>query len=181
MDSVTRHYKWFTAAFLVGGVLLLVASSKVLVGVLLVSLCVLILFFAGTVLISSMRNRAYAPSDGKASEVNYFAYSFQSAINIAEMLSRLNEAGHGQWHQRDKDAWGDYLFGRLSPDPYSATVNIFAPPDAPSSSHYVANVKFRPQQPDGEAEYQAVREALLSDLRSVLGASRVRRTEYEEW
>jgi len=62
-----------------------------------------------------------------------FAYSFRSKLTISEMLAALEALGVGAWHVRDKDAWGDYLFGRVTPD--AAFIII------PDGKRYVVNVK----------------------------------------
>jgi hypothetical protein len=104
-----------------------------------------------------------------------YAFAFQSKLSLAEMLARLEALGYGQWHQRDKDAWGDYLFGRLSDEPYSAVAKLIVEDD-----RFVFNVKLRPDKPGSELAFAEVQKAVLERVLPALDASAITPTEYVE-
>ena len=107
--------------------------------------------------------------------MEYYAFAFRSKLSLDEMLATLEASGHGQWHERFKDAWGEYLFGRLNPAPFHAVAKLIVEGD-----EFVLNVKHDPDHAGGEAEYRAVREAVEDYVLPALEAKRIRPTEYIE-
>jgi hypothetical protein len=107
--------------------------------------------------------------------VKSYAYRFRSKLSLDEILERLNQVGPWRWHERWKDAWGEYLFARLSPAPYNAVVKLIAEP-----RYYVVNVRLIAERPGGQAEFAAAHERLFNVLLPAIGAGCVSPTEYME-
>jgi hypothetical protein len=105
----------------------------------------------------------------------WYAYRFKSKLSLDEILERLNQLTPGAWHERWKDAWGEYLFGRISPAPYNAVVKLIA-----EDTYYVVNVKLRAEKPGGEAEFQAAHDRIFDELLPALGARGLKPVDYYE-
>jgi len=106
---------------------------------------------------------------------NLYAYAFHSDLNLGQMLTRLETLAQGKWHQRFKDDWGDYLFGRLSPAPYNAVAKLLVDGD-----HFVINIKQRPEKPGGQRQYADVHTLVTGRLLPALGARSIAPVDYVE-
>lgn len=88
------------------------------------------------------------------------------------MFARLNEVGPWRWLERDNDRWADYLsavFNRAAP---CAIVKIIY-----DEGLYAVNVNFSSDDPDAEAEFEAMRHTLFELLLPAIGARDLAETD----
>jgi len=86
-----------------------------------------------------------------------FAYSFRTGLSLAEIFARLNATGPWRWSVRDSEQWGEYISTRALPD--YAMAKIFVEDDS-----FVVNVTFESDRPAADAELDALRAVLLTQV-----------------
>jgi hypothetical protein len=118
-----------------------------------------------------------SPPAGATKPPENYAFAFRSALELEAMLGKLQALNFGSdWHIRDKDAWGDYIFGRLSPAPYNAVAKI-----VPTDGQFILGVKLRAERAGGEKAYAAVLGAVKERILPALGANAVTQKSYIEF
>jgi hypothetical protein len=100
------------------------------------------------------------------------AYSFHSALSLAELRVELNALGPWEWIERDNDRWGEYTSACVLRDPHLSFVKIFEEPD-----RYEIDMVLRTESPE---DVQAVYDTLFAYLLPALGATDIEPTEHRE-
>jgi hypothetical protein len=99
-----------------------------------------------------------------------FAVSFTSDLSMEDIYAKVNELGPWRWSMRDSEQWGDYISTRAVPE--YGMVKIVT-----DGGRYVANVKFKSERPNAEAELAELRETLLASLLPAILARDVQPTD----
>ncbi len=108
----------------------------------------------------------------------HVAYAFRTDLTLPQIYARLQQVGPWEWYERDNDRWDNYLSASPTEEPVDVGVKIFVE----DRGLYVADILFRYREEDAEAraEYDAVRKTLLERLLPALGARDVQPADPRE-
>jgi hypothetical protein len=97
-----------------------------------------------------------------------FAYKFESALGLEEMLARLNEAGPWPWYDRDSDSLGYYISGAALRAPHRGIVKIVVEYD-----QFVVNALLESSEPDAKAVIENAERELMDRVLPSIGARKL--------
>jgi hypothetical protein len=117
-----------------------------------------------------------------------FARSFDSDLDIKQMLVRLNEAGPWSWKERDSERWGLYLYTGVLPQQAKGIVKIFLEQDAATGMwgqppakepRFVVQVNLASDASNAHAMFEEIQQTLFERVLPAVGARDLQEAETE--